>query len=101
MSNGDLVALFQGMHGLSPAVLRQGLGSTLHVAAVFLGQAMQYGHIFLWAPYGQHVGQEYVDPGCGRGENYTNWDWCAAGTGCMPSVNPLLCCHQSYLEYPA
>ena len=39
---------------------------------------MQYNHIFLWAPYGQHVGQEYVDVGCGRGENYTNWDWCAA-----------------------
>ena len=54
----------------------QGLGSTLHVAAAHLGQALQHGAIFMWDPAGQHVGQEYIDPGCGRGENYTNWDWC-------------------------
>ena len=53
----------------------QGMGSTLHVAAMFMGLALQYDHIFLWAPDGEHVGEEYVDPGCGRGENYTNWDW--------------------------
>ena len=53
----------------------QGMGSTLHVAAVFLAQALQYDHIFVWDPRGAHIGQEYVDPGCGRGENYTSWDW--------------------------
>ncbi len=52
----------------------QGLGSSLHVAAVFLGHALQYERIFLWDPRGAHVGQEYVDPGCGRGEPYSNWD---------------------------
>ena len=46
----------------------QGMGSTLHVAAVFLAQALQYDHIFVWDPRGAHIGQEYVDPGCGRGE---------------------------------
>ena len=52
----------------------QGLGSSLHVSAVFLGHALQYERIFLWNPRGKHVGQEFVDPGCGRGESYTNWD---------------------------
>jgi len=54
------------------------------VAAVHLGQALQYGYIFMWAPDGWHVGQEYVDPGCGRGEPYTNWDWCAARACFVP-----------------
>ena len=59
------------------------------MAAVHLGQAMQFGHIFQWAPDGAHVGQEYVDPGCGRGEPYTNWDWCAAAL-CVPVVFPAV-----------
>ena len=56
------------------------------MSAVFLGHALQYERIFLWNPRGKHVGQEFVDPGCGRGESYTNWDClfeplsiCAAG----------------------
>ena len=57
--------------------MRQGMGSSLHVAAVFLGQALQHGHIFLWDPKGWHVGREYVDGGCGRGMGYSNWDWSA------------------------
>ena len=44
------------------------------MSAVFLGHALQYQRIFLWDPRGKHVGQEYVDPGCGRGEPYSNWD---------------------------
>jgi len=71
----------------------QGLGSTLHVAAVFLGHALQYERIFLWDPDGQHVGQEYVDPGCGRGELYSNWDClfeplstCAAGNATRSAI---------------
>ena len=61
------------------------------MAAVFLGQAMQYDHIFMWTPNGQHVGQEYVDPGCGRGENYTNWDWYALSSGCSYGCQALCC----------
>ena len=41
---------------------------------MFLGHALQYERIFIWDPDGKHVGQEYVDPGCGRGELYSNWD---------------------------
>ncbi len=76
----------------------QGLGSTLHVAAAHLGQALQHGAIFMWDPTGQHVGQEYIDPGCGRGENYTNWDWCGRvprDVDCTPSARcclPTSCC---------
>ncbi len=52
------------------------------MAAAHLGQALQHDAIFMWDPTGQHVGQEYIDPGCGRGENHTNWDWCGWPSHC-------------------
>ena len=69
--------------------MRQGMGSTLHVAAVFLGQALQHGHIFLWDPKGWHVGREYVDGGCGRGMGYSNWDWSAVNLSETLPSDPL------------
>ena len=59
---------------LGYSIPKQGMGSSLHVAASLLGNALQYGHIFMWHPRKAHVGEEYVDPGCGRNESYTNFD---------------------------
>lgn len=53
---------------------RQGLGSSLHVAAALLGNALQFDHIFMWLPSGQFAGDYYVDQGCGRNESYTNFN---------------------------
>lgn len=59
---------------LGYSIPEQGMGSSLHVAAALLGNALQYDHIFMWHHSEPYVGEEYVDPGCGRNETYTNFD---------------------------
>ena len=62
------------------------MGSSLHVAAALLGNALQYDHIFMWHPREQHTGEEYVDPGCGRNETYSNFDCLfVRPSSCLPA----------------
>lgn len=51
-----------------------GFGSSLHVAGWDLSNALEFGYIFVWNKDHQGAGALYADDGCGRGEDFTNFE---------------------------